>query len=278
VFVAAHLLVLFLVLSQFLTASPVALWGTVLLILALTVFAFVDAGIVAARASRPYELRPYNRWWLYIGLAVAVGFVWNPILRSLLRDSAVQAFRIPSAAMEPTILVGDYLFADKRARARGMPQHNDVIIFNSVTQPGISIIKRVVGLPGDTLVTVAGRLVRNGMVLAEPWTTPLQPSETLPLTVEAGALPEALRFMGANPTLRDWGPIVVPPGNVFVLGDNRRNSWDSRYWGTVPVDRVQGRALSIYLSYDPEAGAVRWERFGTRPWVVQPDINFEPHQ
>ena len=144
-----------------------------------------------------------------------------------------------------------------------MPHHNDVIIFNSLTQPGMAVIKRVVGLPGDTLATHEGQLYRNGTSVHEPWIIPPSPHDTTALFKDS-----ASKAAAGHPTEWNWGPIVVPSGDLFVMGDNRPDSYDSRHWGPLPADRVLARPLSLYFSLDPEGWHVRWERIGEAPWVA----------
>jgi signal peptidase I len=230
----------------------------------LVLTAIVHAGIAAKRATQPYELRWYNRWWIYVLVLLFAWFVWRPGLQALIGHSVLNAFRIPSPAMEPSILVGDRLFADLRPAARRMPQRNDVVIFTSLKQPGLTVIKRVIGLPGDTLVTRNGQLYRNGHAVAEPWIRPPTSADSFPLVQET----TAVRSRNQLPTMLNWGPVVVPAGQLFVMGDNRPDSYDSRFWGTLPADHIVGRPLSLYFSIDFPAWHIRWDRIGTSPWVV----------
>lgn len=229
--------------------------------------AIVHSGLAAKRAAQPYELRWYNRWWIYVLVLLFAWFVWRPGLKALIRHSVLNAYRIPSPAMEPSILVGDFLFADTRPAARRMPQRNDVVIFTSINQPGLTLIKRVVGLPGDTLLTRDGQLYRNGQPVREPWIRPLTSADATPLVQETTSQPSGAQV----PTMLNWGTIVVPAGQLFLMGDNRADSYDSRFWGTLPADRILGRPLSLYFSIDLPAWHVRWDRIGTSPWVVQPN-------
>ena len=254
---------LLLILSR--PSAPELLLAVVIAVL-LVVTTMVHAGLAATRAARPYELRWYNRWWIYVLVLLFAWFVWRPGLKALIRHSVLSAYRIPSPAMEPSILVGDFLFADTRAAARRMPQRNDVVIFPSLTQPDLTLIKRVVGLPGDTLLTRDGQLYRNGRAVAEPWIRPLSSADSIPLVQETTKLPSG----ASGPTMLNWGPVLVPAGQLFVMGDNRPESYDSRFWGTLPADRIMGRAFFLYFSIDL-AWHVRWNRIGTSPWVVQPN-------
>lgn len=234
----------------------------------------VHAGVLAARARSGYELRAYNRWWIYAGIFLVTAFVIQPAIQAAVKANVVQAFRIPSSTMEPSILVGDYLFVGRSAAARAAPARNDVIVFNSVTENGVAVIKRVVGLPGDTLAMQAGQLRRNGAAVAEPWTAPMDTVNPEPLGRSfEWQLPHMVAIPpGYRPTMADWGPLVVPRDSVFVLGDNRGNSYDSRFYGAVPVANVIGRPIWIYLSRDREFGTmVRWDRIGAAPWVVRPN-------
>lgn len=219
----------------------------------------VHAAVVANRAGREYTLRPYNRWWLYLGIIICFAFIVQPATKALINAFLIEAYRIPGSAMEPGILVGDYILADRRPGARRPPPRNAVVIFRSVNQPDIAIIKRVVGLPGDTLATVEGQLYRNGAAVAEPWARPPGAEDTAAFESRPGSP-------------RTWGPIVVPPDSHFVLGDNRPNSYDSRYHGPVGVASLLGRPAALYFSLRIDEGyGVRWERIGKTPWVVQPN-------
>lgn len=143
-----------------------------------------------------------------------------------------QAFRIPSGAMAPTVRAGDYLMVAPR---RGPPRRDEVVSFRD--ERG-QFIQRVAGLPGDTLAMVDGALRRNGRPVAEPWRF---------IDPESGVARAAL----------EWGPTVVPRDSVFLLGDNRGDSFDSRYRGFVPLDALVGRATRIYWT-----SPVDWSRIG----------------
>ena len=200
----------------------------------------------------------------------------------------VEAFKIPSGSMERTLLPGDFLLVDKlaygaevpftRYRLPGYrtPARGDIIVFEYPLDATKTYVKRLVGLPGDTLSMREGALMRNGAIVSEPYVVHSDPDldpgneqfgwqrPYLVRTAEAAAF-------GDHPTRNNWGPLVVPAGKYFALGDNRDNSEDSRYWGFVPAENVRGRPLVVYYSYAPDSGsefrwlsAVRWARFGER--------------
>jgi signal peptidase I len=273
-FASAYSLLFALAVVELTGPSGIALGVAFLVALAGAVALIVHAGITAKHTPVPFQPRKFNRWWVYVAVILFTIFVWHPAVLALIRSNLVEAYRIPSSTMEPSILVGDYVFADRRGSARRIPARNDVIIFSSQTHPGVAIIKRVAGLPGDTLAMVSGHLVRNGASVTEPWTAPFHPGDSVPITDN---LPWQIQHLlrdptGYRPTAQDWGPLRVPADSLFVLGDNRPNSYDSRYWGALAIARILGRPTSVYFSIDPESGfAVRWNRIGTRPWVVQPN-------
>jgi signal peptidase I len=264
---AGHLYGVALLMLTLSRPSAAELLFAVVIGVLLVLTAIVHSSLAAKRAAQPYELRWYNRWWIYVLVLLFAWFVWRPGLQAMIRHSVLNAYRIPSPAMEPSILVGDFLFADSRAAARRMPQRNDVVIFSSLTQPGLTLIKRVIGLPGDTLLTRDGQLYRNGQAVAEPWIRPLTSADSIPLVQETTPVPSRAQ----PPTMLNWGPVVVPAGQLFVMGDNRPDSYDSRFWGTLPADQIVGRPLSLYFSIDLPAMHIRWDRIGTSPWVVQPN-------
>ena len=231
--------------------------------------------------TRAVTIRSLWEWSRSIIVALAVWMV--------LRTFVVEAFRIPSGSMENTLLVGDFLFVTKalygaelpltdvRLPALREPRRGDVVVFKSV-EGDFAVVKRLLGVPGDTLAMVRGGLFRNGQELEEPYAihADIGRSEDALARARMGAwqLPHLVAPPSSPylPDLQDWGPIVVPPDSLFVMGDNRDNSLDSRYWGFLPRANLRGTPLVVYFSYDPTTWrplpfitAVRWRRLFTRP-------------
>lgn len=187
------------------------------------------------------------------------------VLALFIRTFAFQAFKIPTGSMETNLLIGDHLIVNKivyspsegrwedKMLAKKPLKRGHVVIFKFPEDPNKDFIKRVIGLPGETIEIKDKRVFVNGKPLDEPYTHFLEP----PLSHDD---PEYGMRGGDN-----WGPKVVPPGSVFVMGDNRDNSHDSRYWGFLPEDQIKGRALMVYWSY--EASREEYRRTGVLDWV-----------
>ncbi len=227
-----------------------------------------------------------SRWlWEWTKSIVVALSVWF-----LLSTFVIKAFRIPSGSMERTVLIGDYLFVNKllygaevplarrHLPAIREPRHDEVIVVTSPVEDLI-LIKRVVALPGDTISMRDGQLWRNGRAIAEPYITLHQvPPVIDAVTVERMRRWQVPFLVGSRPDryqpdLRTWGPLVVPPDSLMVLGDNRDESLDSRYYGFIPRGNLRGAPLFIYFSYDPNSWrplpfitAVRWRRLFTAPF------------
>lgn len=173
----------------------------------------------------------------------------------------VQAFQIPSPSMENTLLVGDYLLVNKLCYGSGsvgdyvMPYRRvtrgDVVVFHYPVTPAQHFVKRVIGVPGDRLRLVNKQVFVNGEPLKEPYAHFTRPSNDLfrdnfpRLDVAPGEMPEWWLLLRK---LVEDGELIVPEGNYFVMGDNRDDSYDSRYWGFVPRANIIGRPLVIYWS------------------------------
>lgn len=198
----------------------------------------------------------------------------------------VQAFQIPSESMEDTLLVGDYLLVDKMSF--GAPSsfaplpyerihRGDIVVFRYPLDPSQHFVKRVIALPGDRIHMHAGRVYVNGEAQIEPYVVdkPYAASfyrDNFPTTRE---LPENVSSEWWNdfPSLMRNGDLLIPEGYYFVMGDNRHNSSDSRFWGLVPRETIVGRPLLIYFSIvpappaaTPAAASDRIERFTARVW------------
>jgi signal peptidase I len=218
-------------------------------------------------------------WLKSILIALVIWF----FVRSLL----VEAFRIPSGSMENTLLIGDFLFVNKalygaeipivhtRLPALREPGRFDIVVFYSPEEEGVNVVKRVIGMPGDTLAMVDGDLYLNGVGMPEPHAirsgSRFDPEDPRMREWQVDYLVEG-NPRSYRPTLRNWGPLVVPADSFFVMGDNRDNSYDSRYWGFLGRDRIAGRPLLIYYSFDPSSlmplpflTGIRWDRLFSRP-------------
>ena len=218
------------------------------------------------------------------------------------RVALAEAYRIPTGSMEPTLQVGDWLlvnklkygphipFTQRALPGYASPRRDDVVVFVSPSQdPAIRIspedstptlVKRIVGVGGDTLLMRHGRLFVNGVMSPRRNEAFLLPDSLADQPQSLFEWQHSLDVAGsrfgapvAAPSTHAWGPIVVPQGHYFMIGDNRDNSVDSRYYGPVSRDRLRGTPMFVYYSYDPNEGiefvraltGIRWTRLGT--WI-----------
>jgi signal peptidase I len=184
-------------------------------------------------------------FWREYGEALFIALILALVLRAFL----VQAFSIPSGSMQPTLLIGDYLlvnrfgygvrnpFTNKVLIPIGKPQRGDIVVFKFPQDPSKDYIKRVIGLPGDRVQIVNKKVSVNGQLVETPQAVFDDPT----------IIPRSQEVMG--PPRDNFGPMVVPANSYFVMGDNRDHSYDSRFWGFVPMDAFKGKAIIIYFSW-----------------------------
>ena len=171
------------------------------------------------------------------------------VLALFIRTFVIQAFKIPSGSMKPTLLVGDHIlvnkfiygiklpFTDKILISLGEPERGDVVVFKFPLDTRKDYIKRVIGLPGDRVELVDKQLLINGRPTEDPHGS-----------------------YSLSGSMRQYGPVTVPADHLFVMGDNRDESSDSRVWGFVPRSYLKGKAFLIYWSWDRKSYGVRWSR------------------
>lgn len=249
--------------------------------------------VVAQARGKPKNPFGKRLWENVKSLAGAV------LIYLVIKTVFMEAFRIPSGSMIPSLLVGDWLFVNKlaygphvpftRAHLPGYddPARGDVVVFVSPYQPDLAeqgddptptLVKRLVGMPGDTLYMRAGLLYVNGLPQRQGYAAAANPkgdpNEVSPLMdwqhrieltgTRFGAVPR-------QPTLDNWGPLLIPKDHYFMMGDNRYASKDSRFWGIVPRANIRGRPMFIYYSFRaggesdrplPFITDIRWGRLG----------------
>ncbi|MCX7920117.1 MAG: signal peptidase I [bacterium] len=177
--------------------------------------------------------KSFLREWSEI---ITVAFVVALIVQTYV----VKPFKIPSGSMENTLQVGDMIFVNRFDYLFKQPQRGDVVVFKYPENPKQDFVKRLIGLSGDTVTISAGKIIINGSELIEPYVK--------------------------EPSFDNYGPVVVPSNSLLMLGDNRNNSRDSRYWGFLPESMIKGKAFLIYWAKRERNGSLfpRWQLWRMR--------------
>ena len=204
-------------------------------------------------------------------------------LALVMRTFVLTGYKVPTSSMAPTLLPGDFIFAYRLPFgvklplstikiAVNSPQRGDVVVFSYPEQPNVSYVKRVVGLPGDRLQIEGGALIINGQKLTYVDESKAQVPDVLnpdlfKMVREQASEGDRVLITSRSPKNHSIGPLIVPPNEIFLLGDNRDSSDDSRYWGTVPIEKIDGKVIWIWLSlnwqkrtWENRFPTVRWER------------------
>ena len=180
------------------------------------------------------------------------------VLALFIRTFVVQAFKIPSGSMKPTLLVGDHILVNKFIYGVKLPflgttlipvtdpKRQDVVVFKFPEDPKKDFIKRVIGISGDIVEVRDKKVYLNDKPMVDTHGSYLDPH-----VIPGRARPRD-----------NFGPVTVPAGALFVMGDNRDHSYDSRFWGFVDLSMVRGKAFIIYWSWNKENSGIRWERLG----------------
>ena len=224
-------------------------------------YAISDAFKIARRMPRDYRLKDYNRWYVYL-LLILMTFPVATSYALLIREGICEAFVIPSKSMLPTIRYGDRVLVDKRAYRHDPVERGDIVVFANPNERHQRWIKRIVALPGDVVEITKGHILVNGEKLPRVKVGDLvQNTDEVQLRGEVfqekhGTVTYQIYLaqdgIEGNRAPQDFPKTTVPPGHCFVLGDNRKQSQDSRDVGPIPLADIVGRAACVYFP--------RWER------------------
>jgi signal peptidase I len=193
-----------------------------LIILGFSIFIWLDA-LFNAIKLKEVPLKPYNKWYIYLVIVLISGFV-NSVIASAIKNNIVRAYKLPASSMEPALLVGDYFIADMKIYKSEKPKRGGLVVFEYPKDPSKDFIKRVIATEGEKIEIIRNKIYINDQLMDDPWG----------------------HFRMPGSSIEDYGPVRVPEGSLFVMGDNRDNSQDSRFWGFVNIRKVKGKPLYIY--------------------------------
>jgi signal peptidase I len=202
-------------------------------ILGFALYIIFDAAY-SARRFRQIILKRYNRWYIYVIIFLTESLIIYPLFSATRDNYLYKGYKIPSGAMKPTLLVGDHLIADMGYRGKNEPERGEIIIFKFPPDPSKDFIKRIIGLPGEKIEIIGREIYINGKLLNDKY----------------GYYENRDESWGSPAGKCKYCSVTVPNDHYFVLGDNRENSQDSRYWGFVPLRSIRGKALYIYWAKD----------------------------
>jgi len=240
------------------------------------VLAFLAAATAAAASEGAAGHGGGIPWGDIFKQAVNFAILAGALVIFVLFQITLQNSIVDGTSMEPNLMDSDRLLVSKVSYTFGEPERGDIIVFKYPVHPSQHFVKRVIGLPGDRVRLLHKRLYVNGKLQEEPYVVDSLPPDTyrdnFPNGPRASLGVEASWYQQLEKLLED-GQLIVPEGYIFVLGDNRDRSYDSRYWGFVPKENVVGRPLVIYLSLDmPEkediAGVGTSDRLSRFTYVI----------
>lgn len=214
----------------------------ILALLASILLVYVLSSVLAffsARKRSPSLLHFFQHWAVYI-FFISIFFSIQLIFKEQRPEwLGYEAFRLPSTSMAPTLIPNDFVVADTQAYKKMLPERGDIIVFSRPDKPGIKFTKRVIAVAGDTIKIHKGQLLVNQRVIREPYVK---------------------EVYNRRSSLLSTDEVQVADGAVYVLGDNRDNSFDSRYFGVVNSDWIYAQVRTLWFSYDAKSGVIRWKR------------------
>jgi len=217
-----------------------------LIFISFFLFALIDSILIAKNPDNSLKLKPLIGYSLLAVIVIVNSSLVKPVISKTIKEKYIQAFKIPTGSMIPSLLIGDHILVNKQAYKNGSPKRGDIIVFDLPEDVSKTFARRVIGVGGDVIEIKNNQLYINNKEYTEHYV----------IYTDTKSRPRS-----SQPT-NNYGPVSVPKGSFFVLGDNRNNSYDSRYWGFLATDKIKGKIATIYWSWDKENKKVRWDRIG----------------
>lgn len=224
-------------------ALPYNLILSVTMFASVYLYAIIDSILLAKKPGNTLKLKPILGYSILVAVIIFHSKIIRPFLGSTVKQKFIQAFRIPSDTMFPTLLVGDMLLVDKHSYSEVNPKRDDIVVFQAPEDSSKTLIRRIVGTGGETIEIKNTKVYINGLLYAEPYE------------------------INNDKTFQDnerntLSPFVISENSYFVIGDNRDQNHDNRFWGIVDRKDVNGKAVKFYWSWDKDKSKVRWDRIG----------------
>lgn len=238
-----------LIAAAFIAIQPLPMFNIIaagLIFISVYSFALIDSILLAKNPDNTLKFQPLIGYSLLVIISLVNSSFVQPVLSKTIKDNYIQAFKIPNASMMPSLLIGDHLLVDKQAYKNNSPKRGDIIVFDLPEDTSRIFIRRVVGSGGDVIEIKNKQLYINDKQYHEDYI----------IYTDSTSLPD-----NSHP-IDNYGPVSIPKDSFFVLGDSRNSSYDSRYWGFLASDKIKGKAVTFYWSWDKENSRVRWERIG----------------
>lgn len=212
------------------------------LVFAYFIFCLVDIIKFSKNNSLTYELKKYNKWYVYVSFLIVLFFIPQPMNSEIIKENIIQAYKIPAGSLKPTLVIGDHIFVKTDFTSKSNVMKGDLVVFPFPENPSKDFIKRIVAIGDDTIEIINKKVFINGKQINEPYIVHTDSN---------------ILFKRDNMELTK-----IPKGSFFLMGDNRDNSFDSRFWGVVEASEIKGKASIVYWSWDKENNRVRWNRIG----------------
>jgi signal peptidase I len=209
------------------------LFMAILISFAAHLYVIIESIRTARKKGASFQPEVYNRWFIYMA-AIFICLMIDHAVTTAIKENVIKPYRIAAASMEPSLKAGDFIIGNQMYFSTHNPERRDIVLFKNPADKNMDFIKRIIGMPGDTLQIIDKEVWINGEKLNESYT------EFMDSTI-----------LAQYKTVRDnFGPFLLSPNSYFVMGDNRDNSLDSRQFGTIKRHQIKGKLSFIYFSWD----------------------------